>query len=301
MIYIIITSFKEPKATLHAVNSILKQKIKEDFKIIVSDPFQEVGEFLEKNIKSKHFEFFLDPGEGKAYALNLLLEMIYSENKEDIIVFTDGDVYTSENSIKELIKLFEDKTIGCVTGKPITTDLRKEKYGYWSKVLYDGADKVRKRMAAEKIFFQCSGYLFAIRNGIIKEVPVDVPEDCIIPYLVWKAGYKIGYAPKAEVYVKYPDNWKDWLNQRTRTIKAHENISKLYPDMPRTKSFFNEIKEGLFFVLSYPKNLKEFWWTLELMFSRLYIYYLSLKGAKNEKAFDPGWRETEIKSTKPMD
>ena len=93
MINIIITSYKEPKSTERAVKAFLNQKTKEKFKIIVVDPFQEVEEYIKKHIKDKNVEFFLDPGEGKSYALNLLLEIIYSDNKEDIIIFTDGDVY----------------------------------------------------------------------------------------------------------------------------------------------------------------------------------------------------------------
>lgn len=302
MIHIIITSYKEPKSTLRCVNSFLNQDIKENLKIIVADPFKEVGEFLKKNIKDKRFSFFLDPGIGKTHAMNQILKDIYSENKNDIIIFSDGDVYVNETSINDILNRFKDEKIGAVTGRPVSTNERNNKYGYWSKVLYAGADKVRKRLDKDNMFFQCSGYLFAIRNGLIKEIPLDVGEDAVIPYFIWKKGYKIGYVSSAEVYIKYPDNWKDWLNQRVRTIKGHENISKLYPDMPRTKSFFNEIKEGALFVLRQPRNLKELIWTFDLYFARLYIYYRSFKELrKSTTAYDPGWREVEISSTKPMD
>lgn len=300
MINIVITSFNEPKSTLQAVNRILNNNIKQDFKIIVADPFEEVGEFLKKNIKSKNFEFFLDPGEGKPYTMNLLMEEILGKNKEDIIIFTDGDVYLKEGAINEILESFKDSTVGCVTGKPVSMNPRSQKYGYWSKLLYSGVDKVRQKLDKEKKFFQCSGYLFAIRAGLIKGTDPDVPEDCIIPYFVWKEGKRVGYAKNAEVEVKYPDNWKDWLNQRTRTIKAHENLSKLYPDMPRTKSFLKEIQYGLLHSLLFPRSIKEVFWTFQLFLARLYIYFISFK-EKNKRAFDPGWRETEIKSTSPLD
>ncbi len=302
MIYIIITSYKEPKSTQKAVEAFLNQKIKEKFKVIVADPFPEVEEHLLKNINDKRFEFFLDPGEGKTYCLNLLLEQYYSDNKNDFFIFTDGDVYVSDNSIQEILDKFKDSKVGCVTGRPVLIDSSKEKYGYWGKVLYGAINKLRKRLEKEKAFFQSTGYLFAIRNGLIKEIPPDVPEDAIVPYLIWEKGYRNSYASKAKVYVKYPDNWKDWINQRIRTIKAHENINKLYPDMPRTKSFFSEIKHGALFALLQPKNIKQLWWTIELYFARLYIYYRSFKEMrKKEKVYDPGWRETEIKSTNPFD
>ncbi|MEK6850868.1 MAG: glycosyltransferase family 2 protein [Nanoarchaeota archaeon] len=301
MLYIIITSYNEPKATIRAIQSFLYQKIKEKFKIIVVDPFPEVEEYMRKKVKDKRIEFFLDPGEGKAIALNMLLETIRSKNNEEIVFFTDGDVFVGKNSVEEILKFFKDKKVGCVTGKPITTDARAKKYGYWSKLLYDGIDSVRKKIDKQGKFFQCSGYLFAIRNNVLKEIPLDVPEDAYIPYIFWKAGYKIRYADKAEVYVKYPDNWKDWIAQRVRTIKAHENIPLVAPDMPRTKSFLNEIKAGAIFTLRYPKNPIELVWTIEFILARILIYVKSFFELKKKEAFNPAWRDVEIKSTKPFD
>jgi hypothetical protein len=188
-----------------------------------------------------------------------------------------------------------------VTGKPEALDSREKKYGYWSNLLFSGIDKVRKKLSDKKSFFECSGYLFAIRKGVILDFPLETSEDSIIPYLFWKKAYKIKYLPKAEVYVKNPDNWKDWKNQKIRNIKAHENLNKIAPDMPRTKSFWNEFKEGFLFTLSFPKNLREFWWTAELVFARLFVYLIAFKDLKLKKAYKDGWRENEIKSTRTLD
>lgn len=301
MHYIIITSFNEPKATLRAINAFLEQDIGQDFRIIISDPFPEVKEFILKNVKDKRVGFFLDPGEGKSYALNLLLNRIYSENTRDIIFFTDGDVFVSNNSVYDIMKAFEDKETGCVTGKPVSIDDRNTKYGYWSSLLFSGANKIRKNLSNERKFLECSGYLFAIRNGVIKEFPIDCSEDSIIPFLFWKKGYKVKYADKAEVYVKNPANWKDWRNQKVRNIKGHENLDKIAPNMPRTKSFWNEIKYGFFHALSYPRSLKEFFWTMQLLFARLSVYIIAFRELKKKKDYSDGWRETEIESTKPLD
>ncbi len=305
MINIIITSYNEPKATLKAVKSFLDQKIRQKFKIIVVDPFPEVESFLEKNLKKEFrqgkVEFFHDPGEGKSYALNILFQENYSQNKGDIFILTDGDVYVSQNSVSEILKSFKEKKVGCVTGKPVSIDSRKTKYGYWSHFLFSGIDRVRKKLSREGKFFECSGYLFAMRNGVIYEFPLETSEDSIIPYLFWKKGYLINYAEKAEVYVKNPDNWNDWIIQKVRNIKAHENLNRLAPDMPRTKSFFNEIKEGWFFLFTFPKNIRELLWTLELYFARLYIYIKAFSELRKKHSYRDGWRETEIKSTKPLD
>src|SRR3989344_1992478 len=300
MIHIVITSYKEPNATLRAVKAFLSQKVKDEFEIIIVDPFPEVKAFLSANLKDERVKFFVDPGEGKSYALNLLLQE-YPGNKEDIFIFTDGDVYVSDNSIEEILNNFKDPKIGCVTGRPVSIDSKNEKYGYWSQVLFKGIDKTRKKFSKEKKFFECSGYLFAIRKGVILDFPMETSEDSIIPYLFWKQGYKIAYADNANVYVKNPSNWKDWLNQKVRNIKAHENLNKIAKDMPRTKSFFNEIKEGAFFAIMQPRTPKELWWTIQLYVARLYLYGKAFSELKKSKSYKDGWRENEINSTKPLD
>lgn len=301
MIDVIIASYNEPKATLKAVNVFLKQKIKQKIRVTVVDPFPEVEKFLKENIKDKRFNFFLDPGEGKSYALNILFQEYASDNKDDIFILTDGDVYVSGNVIDEMIQIFKDKKVGCVTGKPVSLDSRKTKYGYWSHFLFKGIHKARKKISNKKKYFECSGYLFAIRKNVIIDFPMEVSEDCIIPYLFWKKKYRIVYAPKIKVYVKNPNNWKDWLNQKIRNVKGHENLNKFFSNIPRTKSFFNEIKYGAFFIVTYPKNPREFWWTIQIYFARLYLYFKAFRELKINKKYSDGWRETEIKSTKPLD
>ena len=103
MITIIITSYNEPKATLRAVNAFLDQKINEEFEIIVVDPFKEVEKLIKKNIKNKRVKFFLDPGEGKPFAMNLIFKMLSPGNKKDIIDIIMGDKKLTEDEITTMM------------------------------------------------------------------------------------------------------------------------------------------------------------------------------------------------------
>jgi cellulose synthase/poly-beta-1,6-N-acetylglucosamine synthase-like glycosyltransferase len=300
MIDIIITSYKEPKATLNAVNTFLNQKISQPFRIIVVDPFPEVRDFLKENIQDKRVGFFLDPGEGKSYALNLLFEKLTGDTN-DLFILTDGDVYVSENAVEEILKRFEDSSVGCVTGHPIPIDSRTEKFGYWSHLLFSGIHNVRKNYSEKGKFFECSGYLFAIRKGVVTNFPIEASEDAVISYLFSQKGYKIAYAENAEVYVKNPSNMEDWKNQKIRNIKGHENLSKLFPEMPRTKSFWNEIKHGMVFSLFFARSIKEFIWTLQLYKARLDIYKEAFNDLKQSQTYSDGWREKETPTTRTLD
>ncbi len=300
MIDVIITSYKEPKSTLRAVQTFLKQaERRKDVRVTVVDPFPEIEEFLRNEIKDKRFFFYLDPGEGKSYALNLLMQEYASSNTDDFFILTDGDVYISDNAVRKIEEAFADKSIGCVTGKPVAVDSADTKYGYWAHVAFRGIDRARREFSKRREFFEFSGYLFAIRKGVLLDFPLEASEDSIIPYLFWKKGYKIKYVPGAEVFVKNPSTWNDWLAQKIRNVKGHENLNKITSDMPRTKSFWNEIKWGALFALRQPRTLKQVWWTLELYAARLYLYLRAFRELRSKKKYEDGWRgQAETKTTR---
>ena len=254
-ITLIITSFKEPRSIGKAIESALNQQT--NYNLIVSAPDEQtLNVAREYAKKDKRVGVFQDPGKGKMFALNILFKKI----EADILILTDGDVYTNKEAVNEICNLFLDPEIGCVSGRPTPIESRDTRYGYWANFLFDSAHEIRKEAFENSRFIECS---------------LDTAEDTIIPYLFWEKGYKIGYAEKARVFVKNVDNWRDWIKQKTRTSKAHETLGK-YADTkttPRVKSFKTEAS-GIYELLGYPSNLKEFYWSLLLALSRLYMWGL---------------------------
>lgn len=295
MISIVITSYKEPKTIGKAIESFLNQNIKEKYEIIVAAPDKETLNVAKKYSKKyKQVKIFRDPGKGKSYALNLLLPKL----KGRIIILSDGDVFVSENSVNSLLKAFEDKKVGCATGMPISINSRKNMFGYWSHVLCYAAHKLREKRAKQNNFIECSGYLWAFRNKIIKNFPRDVAEDTIVPILFWIRGWKIAYVPEAKVYVKFPNNLHDFIEQKKRTAKGHECLYK-YVDIkkfPRMKTFKNEVLES-WRLLLFPENFLEIIWTFFLFIIRVYIWLLVFYHIKIKKEeYKDGWKR--IESTK---
>ncbi|VVB80290.1 Glycosyltransferase AglE [uncultured archaeon] len=295
MISIVITSFNEPKTVGKAIDSFLSQKIRKKFELIVVAPDKGTEDIVRRfSQKNKQVRYFKDPGKGKSYALNLIIPKLRGE----ILVFTDGDLFVSRNSLNEILKKFEDPRVGCVSARPVPMEDKKTKYGYFANFLFDSAHKLRKKSENKFGFVECSGYLWAFRNNVITSFPVDVAEDTIVPCLFYLKGYKIAYAPKAEVYVKNVTNLKDWLKQKIRTTKAHETLLK-YVDVkrvPRSKSFLNELFGG-FYLFTYPKKIREVFWTLDLFFLRLYMWVAVFYHTKiKKKRYSDAWER--INSTK---
>jgi len=301
MMHIIITSYGEPKATTRAIKAFLDQKIPDDYKIIVADPFPEIEEIILNDFKDyPQVEYFEDPDEGKSKALNIIFDMIYSKNKNDLIISTDGDVFVGSNSVKEIVDSFKDPEIGIVCGKVASENSKEDKYGYWSHLLFDEMNSTRRKLSEKKEFLEVSGYLFAMRNGIIKKFPLHASEDNVLPLLFWKKGYKIGFVPEAEVHVLNPQNFKDWIIQKKRNIKGHIALKKIkeLEGVKRKNTLFQEAFRGLKVLFFYPKNIKEFYWTVILMFARLYVWSSAIF---EKKKYSDGWRVEETKSTRMMD
>lgn len=281
-ISLIITSFRE-KTLKRAIISALNQNTKHKYDVIVVAPDNKDLAMAEKMGAIP----FKDPGKGKSFALDKLLKEIDS----DIMIFTDGDVYISSNSVEEMANSFLDKDIACVTGRPVPIEDRSTKYGYWANVLFNAAHRIRSTAFHNKGFIECSGYLFAFRGGYIKGIPLDVAEDTYIPYIFNENGHRIGYVEKAEVYVKNVDNLNDWLLQKVRTSKAHETLSK-YVDTKankKVKSLRTEAS-GLFGVLREAKNIKQLYWTLQLILARGYMWGKVKVDTKiRGKHYNDGW------------
>ncbi len=288
MISIIITAFREQKTIGKAIESFVNQDIKEKYELIVSAPDNETLDIVKKyNKKNKKIKIFKDPGKGKTYALNLLLPKLRGE----IIILSDGDVYVSNNSINDILEPFKDKKVGCTTGQPISINSRKNMLGYWSHLLCNMAHKMRLKRNKKNKFLECSGYLWAFRNNVIKEIPRETAEDTIVPCLFFIKGYKIKYVPEAKVHIKFPDNLRDFLKQKKRTAGGHETLGE-YIDLrkvPRMKSLKNEILES-YEIFNYPKNLTELRWTVYLFPIRFYIWisaFLKVHLKRNKKV--DGW------------
>ena len=292
MISIIVTACKEEKTIGKAIESILQNKILGNYEILIFAPDQKTLDVVKGySKKDKKVKAIKDNGEGKPSALNLA----FKKAKGEILVLTDGDVYISHDSLAKILEPFEDKKIGAVSGRPISLNSRKNKFGFWSHLLTDIADQRRKKAIELNKRFYCSGYLFAMRSRIVTKIPREtLSDDGLISFLIHSKRYKIDYSPEAKVYVKFPTNLKEWLNQKRRSAGGYNQIRRW--TKKEMRSFLKE-SSGIFQVLKYPKTLKEFFWTLELIVIRICLWFIIFKDINlKKKGFKKIW--VRVGSTK---
>jgi len=266
MISVIVTAFKESNSIKKAISSLIPQ-MPTDSELLVSAPDDETLNAA-KELQKKYNKIILikDLGIGKSAALNLAV----SRAKGEIFILTDGDVHVGDNALKHLLEYFKEKDIGAVSGNPVSLNSREDKYGFWSYILTRVAHKRRKEALKLGMRFFCSGYFFAIRRELFPFLPEELlSEDGFISHSVYEKGYKIRYADRAFVYVKYPANFSDWIKQKRRSAGGYNQLKKILG--VEIRSFRKEVL-GIFDLFEYPSNFKEFFWLINLFFARIYLW-----------------------------
>lgn len=292
---IILTSYNEPELIPKAISQIAKNKV-ENLQLLAVAPDEKTRDEGKKEILKhtdiKSFEVIKDAGIGKPNAIN---EAIPFANGE-IIIFTDGDMYISDDAIPHLLKGFSDEKVAGVSGHPVSIDNRNTFWGFTSHLFCYGAHTIRARPSRawpEVAPSPMSGYLYAIKmtNAIAKLFPLPAEiraEDAYISKKIAEMGYKINYAPNALAYVKFPKNISDWIKQKKRSLGGNIQIKN-------QRSIFEDLQNALM-PIKFASKPKEYLYLIGIYLLRLYLWIL-IYIQHSRKDYSSG-RWEQIKSSK---
>lgn len=287
---VIITAFREAETVGQAIEAFLDQLPPESELIVVCpDPATTavVDDYAQRTLRVRHVA---DPQQGKPTALNAGL----ASSEGDIVVLTDGDVLIDDDALDPLLAPFGAPGVGAVTGHPVSVNPRDTLMGYWSHLLTDAIHRMRFERDRDDRFLLCSGYLFAFRAHLIDRVPGDaLAEDAVISHRIAARGCRIRYAPEAQVYVRYPTTYGDWLRQKVRSAGGY--AQPYVRESPvRMRSAWLEFTTGARLALTYPQNPREVLWTLLLFAARLHLWVLVLiKVRILKRPLDTLWKRVE--------
>ena len=268
MISVVITSFREPRTIGRAILAALNQNISVPYEIVVIAPDKETREaaraFARRN---KRVRVLADPGKGKPTALNLAFRKV----KGNILVLTDGDVYMGKNAISLLVSHFNDIGAGAVTGRVISKNKPNSMLNYGAHLGAETFHRLRLRESRAGQDVLCSGYLYAVRASLIRDIPMDtLADDAFITHNIWQRKGRTIYEPRALVYVHYPTTLIDWIKQKKRTAARFYQLNKRF-GVSKVRSLMNEISIGVFSLrmIKKPQHLA---WFIFLIVMRAYIW-----------------------------
>ncbi len=178
----------------------------------------------------------VDERGGKIGAMNRGMKLV----KTPIVIFSDGNTNLGTDSIQEIVNLFKNPKVGCVSGEKRIYSKDADAAAGAGEGLYWKYESTLKKWDAELYsVVGAAGELFAIRTELWQEVENDtLLDDFIISLRVAMSGYTIQYNPSAYAIETASANVKEELKRKIR-ISAGGIQSVI-----RLKSLLNIFKYG---------------------------------------------------------
>jgi cellulose synthase/poly-beta-1,6-N-acetylglucosamine synthase-like glycosyltransferase len=156
----------------------------------------------------------LDNRNGKIGAMNRGMAFV----KTPIVIFSDANTNLGKESIRRIVNLFNDPTVGCVSGEKRIVDKESDVAAGAGEGIYWKYESTLKKWDAELYsVVGAAGELFAIRTALYKHVEKDtILDDFIISLRVAQEGYTIKYDPKAYAIETASTNVKEEFKRKIR-------------------------------------------------------------------------------------
>lgn len=165
---------------------------------------------------------------GKIGAMNRGMQFV----KTPIVIFSDGNTKLGEDSIREIVNLFKDSKVGCVSGEKRIQNKDEDAAAGAGEGIYWKYESTLKKWDAELYsVVGAAGELFAIRTELWQEVEKDtLLDDFIISLRVAMAGYTIQYNPNAYAIETASANVKEELKRKIRiSAGGIQSVVRLRP------------------------------------------------------------------------
>lgn len=151
---------------------------------------------------------------GKSAAENRAMKFV----KTPIVVFCDANTMLNRDSIKELVKHYQNPKVGAVSGeKRISTQAQENASGA-GEGLYWKYESFLKKMDSELCtVVGAAGELISFRSELVEDLEEDtVLDDFIQSLRVCKKGYRVIYEPDAYAVETASENTKEELKRKVR-------------------------------------------------------------------------------------
>ncbi|MEM9363047.1 MAG: glycosyltransferase [Bacteroidota bacterium] len=155
-----------------------------------------------------------DERAGKIAAMNRGMEFVQTP----IVIFSDANTDLGKNSIKEIVRLFRNPKVGCVSGEKRIYSKDADSAAGAGEGLYWKYESQLKKWDAELYsVVGAAGELFAIRTELWQEVEKDtLLDDFMISLRVAMKGYTIQYNPEAYAIESASADVKEELKRKVR-------------------------------------------------------------------------------------
>lgn len=164
-----------------------------------------------------------------------------------ILLFSDANTMLSANSLKAVVRHFQDKTVGCVAGEKQFNKDKNQPVAATGEGFYWKIESWLKQLDYQ--FYStigATGELFAIRRELFQRVEPDtLLDDFMISMRTTLQGFRVAYEPKAIASENGSSNVKEELKRKVRiaagSYQSIFRLKKLLNPFYNPKLFFQYV------------------------------------------------------------
>jgi len=220
--------------------------------------------------KNKKIKLYIEKRRsGKAHAVNLFLK----KSTGSILVLISADLLLKKNSLSELVKPMYKKNVGIVGSHPIPINDKETFFGFASHLtwkLHHLVSLNNPKMGEMIAFKKCFNRIPVLTS--VDEVNIEA--------LIRGQGYKAVYAPRAIVYNKGPEIFREYISRRRSNYVGHLTAKHEY-------SYTVSTLNNMYILLLLLKNFKIDWryifWTPCVIVLEVYCRVLGYYDYKYNK------------------
>jgi len=232
---VLIPAYNEEENIESSIRSVIKNNYQFKEIIVINDGSTDKTMEVVQNMQYKYpgeIRLINIPNGGKAKALNIGIKV----SKYKLFVSMDADTIFAPDTIKNLVRHFNDKSVGAVAGK-VETTRSHNLLDIFQGIEYEIGQNIEKRVfSSVNAVGVVPGPIGAWRKSAVVKCGgysnETLVEDQDLTMAIITKGYKIIYEPKAFAYTETPHTLKDFLKQRFRWIYGTFQCAWKY------KSFF---------------------------------------------------------------
>jgi cellulose synthase/poly-beta-1,6-N-acetylglucosamine synthase-like glycosyltransferase len=217
-ISVIIPAYNEEKTIVDTIKSVLNSDYpKEKLEVIVvNDGSTDRTAEKVKTIKDRRVRLINKKNTGKADSLNVGIK----EAKGEIIITLDADSYIEKDSIKKMLKYFDDDVAAVTSAVKVRERKNMTFLEKLQRLEYLFTIFNRRLFAMIHGVYVTPGPFSAFRKEIFDEIggfdPNNIMEDQEIALRIQAANYRIESCMDAVVYTDVPKDFGSFMKQRER-------------------------------------------------------------------------------------
>lgn len=185
--------------------------------IVVSDGSTDNTDGIAKKYSSEFDNVKLVRVEGRV-GKNIALNKVLPHVSGDITVFSDANSMYEGDAIKNLVKYFDKKEIGCVVGKLRYVNTGSSNVSQGEGLYWKYESFIKRLESRLGLLLVGNGSIFAIRKELYSLLEPDVPNDLQTPLEIGHRGYEVIYEPRAVAIEKAAESSKEEFRRKVRTI-----------------------------------------------------------------------------------